>query len=83
MIYKGKVVWFDDKLGYGFISWKTSQPQNELFVHFADIISDGFRSLKPGQDVKFQLGLNHSGKPKAIKVEISKEVEIIYSKASF
>ncbi len=47
----GTVKWFNDEKGFGFIT-----PQgggDDLFVHFKAIQSDGFKSLKEGQQVSF------------------------------
>jgi CspA family cold shock protein len=44
------VKWFNDAKGYGFIA---SDDGRELFVHFADIAGDGFRTLTQGQAVEF------------------------------
>ena len=52
--YIGKVVWFDAKLGYGFIS-RTND--SDLFVHWSDVESEGFKTLKKGQEVSFSIGL--------------------------
>lgn len=47
---KGTVKWFNDSKGYGFLA----QPEGEdIFVHFSAIQSDGFRTLKEGQEVEF------------------------------
>ncbi|MBG1269721.1 cold-shock protein [Nostoc sp. WHI] len=46
----GTVKSFDDEKGYGFI---TPQSGDDLFVHFKSIESDGFTSLKEGQQVSF------------------------------
>lgn len=64
-IYTGKVVWFDSKKGFGFIS-RENQP--DIFVHFSDIAMDGYKNLMKDQTVQFQIGENYFGKPKAIKV---------------
>lgn len=48
----GSVKWFDAKKGFGFIVG----PQGEdVFVHFSSIESDGFRSLKDGEPVEYEL----------------------------
>ncbi len=54
----GKVKWFSDSKGYGFI--QADDPVNglkDVFVHYSEIASggDAFRSLAPGQLVKFEL----------------------------
>ena len=66
-IYTGKVVWFDSKKGFGFIS-RENQP--DIFVHFSDIAMDGYKNLIKDQTVQFQIGENYFGKPKAIKVSL-------------
>jgi CspA family cold shock protein len=48
----GKVKWFNDNKGYGFIE----QPSGEdVFVHFSVIEGDGFKSLDEGQEVEFEV----------------------------
>ena len=48
---KGTVKWFNAQKGFGFI---TSDETNEdIFVHFSGIASDGFKSLEDGQNVTF------------------------------
>ena len=66
-IYTGKVVWFDSKKGFGFIS-RENEP--DIFVHFSDIAMDGYKNLLKDQIVQFQIGENYFGKPKAIKVSL-------------
>ena len=63
----GKVVWFDAKLGFGFIS---RAGDVDLFVHWSDIASEGFRTLKKDQEVVFSIGLNNRKQPKAIEVVV-------------
>lgn len=73
---RGTVIWFDPKPGYGFIQWD-GQKENEddMFVHFSDINLDGFKTLKKGQKVSFDVGENNKGQPKAIDVTILDEEE--------
>lgn len=47
----GRVRWFDNRRGYGFITVATGP---DLFVHFAGICGDGYRSLRPGMVVSFR-----------------------------
>ncbi len=68
----GTVVWFDPKLGYGFI--QGAEPP-DMFVHWSDVSSEGFKTLKKGQKVTYTLGTNHSGRPKAVEVEVVDEPE--------
>lgn len=48
----GNVKWFDTKKGYGFIVGETGL---DVFVHYTSIIGDGFRSLKDGEVVEYEL----------------------------
>lgn len=65
--YVGMVVWFDAKRGYGFISRPEEQ---DIFVHWSDIVIEGFKTLKKGQEVAFSIGLNNRKQPKATEVAI-------------
>jgi CspA family cold shock protein len=65
--YIGKVVWFDSRLGYGFIS---RSGECDLFVHWSDIESEGFKTLKKGQEVAYSIGLNNRKQPKAVEVAV-------------
>lgn len=47
----GTVKWFNDEKGFGFIT--PTNGGDDLFVHFKAIQSDGFKSLKEGQQVSF------------------------------
>jgi cold shock protein len=58
--YLGEVAWFNDVTGYGFIK-KDDGIGPDVFVHHSNILSDGFRTLKQGQKVKYSLGANHRG----------------------
>jgi len=70
-VYDGEVVWFHAELNYGFLSWeKDGKKQEDMFCHYSDILMEGFKILKAEQKVKFEIGLNHSGQPKAINVKI-------------
>lgn len=49
----GRVKWFNDSKGFGFIE----QPESgkDVFVHFSAIQDEGFKSLKQGQEVSFEI----------------------------
>ncbi|HVL50605.1 MAG TPA: cold shock domain-containing protein [Actinomycetota bacterium] len=49
---RGQVKWFDPKKGYGFIVGPEGQ---DVFVHYSHIQSEGFRTLKDGESVDYEL----------------------------
>ncbi len=49
---KGTVKWFNNSKGYGFIKRETGE---DLFVHFKSIAGDGYKSLKEGDAVQFDV----------------------------
>lgn len=49
---QGRVKWFNDAKGFGFI---TRNEGPDVFVHYSQIQGDGFRSLTEGQEVLFEL----------------------------
>lgn len=62
----GKVKWFDGKKGYGFIEQEDGG--GDVFVHFSDIVGDGYKTLEQGDRVKFEVSETQKGK-KATRVE--------------
>ena len=48
----GKVKWFDSRKGYGFILGDQGQ---DVFVHYTSIMGEGFRALKDGETVGYEL----------------------------
>lgn len=56
---QGKVKWFNNARGYGFIECSTTQ--EDIFVHYHNIIGDGYKSLSEGQMVEFTLAKGDKG----------------------
>ena len=67
-MHKGTVKWFNPTKGYGFITDETEN--NEVFVHFSGINSDGYKSLEDGQKVTFEITEGNRGL-QAVKVTIA------------
>ncbi len=63
----GTVKWFNESKGYGFIS---SEDGTDVFVHYASISGNGFKTLLEGDAVSFEVEDGPKG-PKAVNVEKS------------
>ena len=55
----GTVKWFNDSKGFGFIT--PDDGGDDLFAHFSAIVDTGYKSLKEGQRVTFNIGTNPKG----------------------
>ncbi len=60
----GRVKWFNDSKGYGFIEQEGGR---DIFVHYTAIQGDGFKTLAEGQKVEFEIAEGAKG-PQATKV---------------
>jgi CspA family cold shock protein len=67
-VAKGKVKWFDERKGFGFIV--PDDGGEDLFVHHTNILGQGFRSLSEGQAVEYEVGQGRKG-PQATNVRPS------------
>ena len=55
---RGKIKWFNDAKGYGFIEQESGE---DVFVHFSAIQMDGFKTLAEGQVVEFEIQSGNKG----------------------
>jgi CspA family cold shock protein len=62
----GKVKWFNDSKGFGFIETEGSE---DVFVHFSAIQGEGYRSLQEGAEVEFEIVSDTKG-PRAENVRV-------------
>lgn len=64
---KGTVKWFNEKKGYGFLS---KEDGGDVFVHYTAVQKEGFKTLKEGQSVEFEIEDGSRG-PQAVNVKES------------
>lgn len=62
---KGTVAWFNNGKGFGFI---TREGGPDVFCHFSSIDSDGYKSLKEGDQVEFGIVQGEKGRPQTERV---------------
>jgi CspA family cold shock protein len=55
---RGQVKWFSEKKGYGFI---TREDGDDVFVHFSAIDKEGFKTLREGDEVEFEISQGEKG----------------------
>ncbi len=65
MSVKGKVKWFSNQKGFGFI---TPEEGADVFVHFSAVQTEGYRTLEEGDDVEFEIAETPKG-PQAANVK--------------
>ena len=64
---RGKVKWFNDRKGYGFI---TPESGEDVFVHHSEIQGEGHKTLEEGQEVEFEIKKAPKGEQAANVVKI-------------
>ena len=72
MRYKGEVTWFNEQKGFGFISGEDGK---DVFVHYTEIVRDGFQTLERGERVTYGLTDEETG-PKAVEVRPEEEAKV-------
>jgi len=66
MMATGKVKWFNNLKGFGFIQQEGGG--GDIFVHYSAILSEGFKSLAEGEVVQFEIQQSEKG-PQAVNVK--------------
>ena len=56
--FKGKVKWFNARKGYGFIE---KEDGTDIFCHFSVVNVEGYKTLRDGQEVEFEIETNEKG----------------------
>lgn len=64
----GRVKWFNDSKGYGFIEQENGE---DVFVHFSAVQQEGFKSLSEGQQVRFEVVQGPKGPQAANVVKVN------------
>lgn len=64
----GRVKWFNDSKGYGFIEQENGE---DVFVHFSAVQQEGFKSLSEGQQVQFEVVQGPKGPQAANVVKVN------------
>ena len=65
----GECIWFSSRTGIGFIA--RDDGIGDIFIHYSNIVADGFKTLKAGDRVSFEIGENHRGE-QAVNVRVLK-----------
>ncbi|MCB0345569.1 MAG: cold shock domain-containing protein [Bdellovibrionales bacterium] len=78
-LQRGVVKWFNDAKGYGFITHETGR---DIFVHFSVIEQEGFKTLKDGEEVQYELREGDKGLNASRVVRLLSEAELAAAKAA-
>lgn len=68
---QGKVKWFSSEKGYGFIS--SSEKEQDIYVHFSDIVMKGFKTLDEYDIVEFDYDEEMNKAVNVHKISVSEE----------
>ncbi len=68
---QGKVKWFSSEKGYGFIS--SSEKEQDIYVHFSDIVMKGFKTLDENDIVEFDYDEEKNKAVNVHKISVSEE----------
>jgi CspA family cold shock protein len=68
----GKVKWFNDNKGFGFIEQDSGQ---DIFVHYSEIKGDGYRTLSEGEVVEFEIKESPKGPQATGVIKVSEKKE--------
>lgn len=68
---QGKVKWFSSEKGYGFIS--SSEKEQDIYVHFSDIVMKGFKTLDENDIVTFDYDEEMNKAVNVHKISVSEE----------
>lgn len=68
---QGKVKWFNSEKGYGFIS--SSEKEQDIYVHFSDIVMKGFKTLDENDIVEFDYDEEKNKAVNVHKISVSEE----------
>lgn len=70
-MYQGKVKWFSNEKGYGFIE---AEDGEDVFVHFTGIVGDGFKTLDEGELVSFEITDGNRGPQAANVTKLNQDI---------
>ena len=65
----GKVKWFNDDKGYGFIVPENNSP--DVFLHISDLMKAGIHEVKEGQRLEYEMGMGRNGRACAQKIRLA------------
>jgi len=66
IVARGRVKWFVEEKGYGFIE----KDGEDFFVHYTEIVGEGFQTLEEGSEVEFEIVEGRRGRMQASRVEV-------------